>query len=179
MRTRGPFRLIAAVMAFFTLASLVSAHSVAVNLSILSQNKHIVVLASSLDGYPIQGAIIEYQLIAEDGTTYRAPLKERAESEYATPEPAAKAGTYTLLIRDSTFPRETLEVKKVVSWPLTSAVQLVLPPNTPEGPNPAVVFGLIGLPVVLAFLVLLWAIARRKNNPEPEAELEAPNVRGT
>ena len=172
MPHRGPIKLFLALSLLLALAPAALAHGVAVNLSILVQNRNLVVLASSIDGYPIQGATMEYMLIAEDGTTYRSPLRERAESEYAAPQPAAKPGEYTLLIRDSTFPRETLEIKKTVTWPLASSVQMVLPPNTPAGPNIGVLFALIGLPVVLAFAVLLWAISRRK--PTPEAELEGP-----
>lgn len=163
-------RFLAPILALL-LSSSTFAHGVAVNLSVLLQNKNIVVLASSIDGYPIQGATMEYLLVAEDGTTYRSPLKERAESEYAAPQPSAKPGQYQLLIRDSTFPRETLEVKKVVAWPLVESVQMLLPPNTPPGPNIGVLFALIGLPVVLAFGVLLWAIARRNRE-----QRDAPNA---
>ena len=113
------------------LTSSALSHAVEVNLKASLTPKTFTLRASSLDGYPINQAKIEAMLIKADGTTIRMPLKEfGSRGDYGSPAPNAKPGSYTLLVRDTTFPTESLEVQKPVVWPLEDSVSFVLPASS-------------------------------------------------
>jgi hypothetical protein len=149
-------------------------HAVEVNLkatlSTDSTGETFTLRASSLDGYPINQAKIEAMLIKDDGTTIRMPLKEfGSQGDYGSPAPNAKPGPYTLLVRDTTFPSESLEVQKPVTWPLEESVSFVLPASSKGSIGWPLLIVLAGAPVVLALTFLAFIMIRRPKNPEVNA----------
>jgi hypothetical protein len=145
-------------------------HATEVNLQATLTTKTFTLRASSPDGYPINQAKIEAMLIKEDGSTIRMPLKEfGSQGDYASPAPNAKPGPYTLLVRDTTFPSESLEVQKPVVWPLEASVSFVLPPSTKGSIGWPLLIVLAGAPVVLALAFLVFIMVRKPKNPEVNA----------
>lgn len=164
-----PVRLLRALLATLGLAALPTAlaHLTEVNLTVLEQSGRLVLLAGSVEGYPINGAKVEYILTDAAGRVLRAPMRETGNGEYTAPLPAAKSGAYTLVVRDTTFPQEALEATAKVTWPLKASVALVLPPSTAGGPSLFTLFVMLALPIMAALAVLAWAILKR---PKPEAQ---------
>ena len=145
-------------------------HASEVNLQATLRAKTFTLRASSPDGYPINQAKIEAMLVKDDGTTIRMPLKEfGSRGDYGSPAPNAKPGPYTLLVRDTTFPSESLEVQKPVVWPLEAPVSFVLPPSSQGSVGWPVLFALAGAPVVLALAFLAFIMVRKPKNPEVSA----------
>jgi hypothetical protein len=146
-------------------------HAVEVNLKASlrtdSGGKTFTLRASSPDGYPINQAKIEVMLVKADGTTIRMPMTEfGTQGDYGSPAPNAKPGPYTLLVRDTTFPSEALEVQKPVVWPLEESVSFVLPPSSKGSIGWPLLVVLAGAPVVLALAFLAFIMIRRPKNPE-------------
>jgi hypothetical protein len=142
-------------------------HASEVNLQATLTAKIFTLRASSPDGYPINQAKIEAMLVNDDGTTIRMPLKEfGTQGDYGSPAPAAKPGPYTLLVRDTTFPSESLEVQKPVVWPLEGSVSFVLPASSTGSVGWPMLFVLAGAPVVLALAFLAFIMIRKPKNPE-------------
>jgi hypothetical protein len=149
------------------LTSSVLGHAVEVSLTASLNAKTFTLRAASPDGYPINQAKIEAMLVKDDGTTIRMPLKEfGTQGDYASPVPTAKPGPYTLLVRDTTFPSEALEVQKPVVWPLEESVSFVLPPSTKGSIGWPLLVVLAGAPVVLALAFLAFIMVRRPKTPE-------------
>jgi hypothetical protein len=149
------------------LTSSVMAHATEVKLQATLSTKTFTLRASSLDGYPINQAKIEAMLLKADGTTIRMPLQEwGSQGDYGGPAPNAKPGPYTLLVRDTTFPSESLEVQKAVVWPLKAPVSFVLPPSSKGSVGWPVLFALAGAPVVLALAFLAFIMIRKPKHPE-------------
>jgi hypothetical protein len=145
-------------------------HAVEVNLKATLNAKTFTLRASSPDGYPINQAKIEAMLVKADGTTIRMPMKEfGSQGDYGSPAPSAKPGPYTLLVRDTTFPAEALEVQKPVVWPLEESVSFVLPPSSKGSIGWPLLVVLAGAPVVLALAFLAFVMIRRPKNPEVNA----------
>jgi hypothetical protein len=145
-------------------------HAVEVNLKASLNAKTFTLRASSPDGYPINQAKIEAMLVKDDGTTIRMPLKEfGTQGDYGSPAPSVKPGSYTLLVRDTTFPSEALEVQKPVVWPLEDSVSFVLPPSSKGSIGWPLLVVLAGAPVVLALAFLAFIMIRRPKNPEVNA----------
>jgi hypothetical protein len=149
-------------------------HAVEVNLKASlrtdSTGKTFMLRASSPDGYPINQAKIEAMLIQADGTTIRMPLKEfGSQGDYGSPAPNAKPGPYTLLVRDTTFASEALEVQKPVVWPLEGSVSFVLPPSSKGNIGWPMLLVLAGAPVVLALAFLAFVMIRKPKKPEVNA----------
>jgi hypothetical protein len=145
-------------------------HAVEVNLKASLNAKTFTLRASSPDGYPINQAKIEAMLVKDDGTTIRMPLKEfGTQGDYGSPAPSVKPGSYTLLVRDTTFPSEALEVQKPVVWPLEESVSFVLPPSSQGSIGWPLLVVLAGAPVVLALAFLALVMIRRPKNPEVNA----------
>jgi hypothetical protein len=158
----------------FLLISSAFGHAIEVNLKAFlrtdSGGKTFTLRASSLDGYPINQAKIEAMLIKDDGTTIRMPLQEYgSQGDYTSPAPSAKPGPYTLLVRDTTFASEALEVQKSVTWPLEDSVSFVLPPSSKGSIGWPLLVVLAGAPVVLALAFLAFIMIRRPKNPEVNA----------
>jgi hypothetical protein len=155
---------------FALLTSSVLGHVVEVNLKATLTGKTFTLRASSPDGYPINQAKIEAMLVKADGTTIRMPMKEfGSQGDYGSPVPNAKPGPYTLLVRDTTFPSEALEVQKPVTWPLEGSVSFVLPPSSKGSIGWPLLVVLAGAPVVLALAFLAFVMIRRPKNPEVNA----------
>jgi hypothetical protein len=166
------FRPILPVLALMTSSAL--GHSVEVNLKATlrtdSSAKTFTIRASSPDGYPINQAKIEAMLIKDDGTTIRIPLKEfGSQGDYASLAPNAKPGPYMLLVRDTTFPSEALEVQKPVVWPLEDSVSFVLPASSQGSIGWPLLVVLAGAPVVLALAFLAFIMIRKPKHPEVNA----------
>ena len=162
------FRPTLTLLALLTSSAL--GHAVEVNLKATLTAKTFALRASSPDGYPINQAKIEAMLVKEDGTTIRMPMKEfGSQGDYGSPAPSAKPGPYTLLVRDTTFPSEALEVQKPVVWPLEGSVAFVLPPSSKGSIGWPVFLVLAGAPVVLALAFLAFVMIRRPKNPEVNA----------
>lgn len=161
-------RLIRPVLILFALlTSSALGHAVEVNLKATLNAKAFTLRASSPDGYPINQAKIEAMLIKDDGTTIRIPMKEfGSQGDYGSPIPTAKPGPYTLLVRDTTFPSEALEVQKSVVWPLEASVSFVLPPSSSGSIGWPLLLLLAGAPVVLALAFLAFIMIRKPKNPE-------------
>ena len=166
--TDSIFRPTIIVLALLTSSAF--GHAIEVNLQATLTAKTFTLRASSPDGYPINQAKIEAMLVKADGTTYRMPLKEfGSQGDYGSPAPAAKPGPYTLLVRDTTFPAEALEVQKAVIWPLEQPVSFVLPPSSTGSIGWPMLLVLAGAPVMLAFAFLAFIMIRRPKNPEVSA----------
>lgn len=164
-----PIRAILTVIAFAvmsTVMSTASAHLTTVNLDVLQQSGRLALLAGSVEGYPINGARMAYVLMNQQGASFQGPLTETADGEYTAPWPKAPAGEWTLIVRDTTFPREALEARATVTWPLKSSVRLILPPSTAGAPTTPLLLALLAFPVVAALLVLAWVLIRR---PKPDS----------
>jgi hypothetical protein len=164
-------RLIRPLLILFALlTSIAFGHAVEVNLEATLSAKTFTLRASSLDGYPINQAKIEAMLVKADGTTIRMPMKEfGSQGDYGSPAPNAKPGLYTLLVRDTTFASEALEVQKPVVWPLEGSVSFVLPPSSKGSIGWPLLVVLAGAPVVLALAFLAFVMIRRPKNPEVNA----------
>ena len=158
------------LLSFALVTSSALGHSVEVNLKASLSAKTFTLRASSPDGYPINQAKIEAMLIKEDGTTIRMPMKEfGSQGDYGSPTPVAKPGPYTLLVRDTTFPAEALEVQKPVIWPLEGSVSFVLPPSSNGSIGWPLLLVLAGAPVALALAFLAFIMIRKPKNPEVNA----------
>ena len=152
------------------LSSSALGHASEVNLQATLGAKTFTLRASSPDGYPINQAKIEAMLVKDDGTTIRMPMKEfGTQGDYGSPAPNAEPGPYTLLVRDTTFPSESLGVQKPVVWPLEGSVSFVLPPSSKGSVGWPVLFALAGAPVVLALAFLAFIMIRKPKNPEVSA----------
>ena len=170
--TMRSIRAILTVIAFAAMST-ASAHLTTVNLDVLQQSGKLALLAGSVEGYPINGARMAYILTTEQGATFRGPLTETADGEYTAPLPKAPAGQWTLIVRDTTFPRESLEAKATVKWPLKSSVRLILPPSTAGAPTTPLLLALLAFPIVVALLVLAWVLIRR---PKPDSTEPSPTA---
>jgi hypothetical protein len=137
-------------------------HATEVNLRASVNATTFTLRASSPDGYPINGAKIEAMLLRDDGTTLRMPMREfGTQGDYTSPAPATPSGPYILLVRDTTFPSESLEVQKPVRWPLAQPVSFVLPPSSQGSIGWPLLFVLAGTPVVLALAFLALIVLRK------------------
>jgi hypothetical protein len=152
-------------LALLLLSSSALGHATEVNLRASVNAKTFVLRASSPDGYPINGAKIEAMLLRDDGTTLRMPMREfGTQGEYGSPAPVTQPGPYTLLVRDTTFPSESLEVQQSVTWPLVRPVSFVLPPSSKGSIGWPLLFVLAGTPVVLALAFLAFIAVRQPKN---------------
>ena len=161
-------RSIRALLTVLALAAMstASAHLTSVNLDVLEQSGKLALLAGSVEGYPINGARMAYVLMNQKGDAFQGPLMETADGEYTAPLPKAPAGEWTLIVRDSTFPRESLEAKATVNWPLKASVRLILPPSSAGAPTTPLLLALLAFPILVALAVLAWVLIRR---PKPDS----------
>jgi hypothetical protein len=153
-----------------------AAHAVAVDMDALIEGQQLVVLMNGPGGQPINGAKLEFVLFNQAGQTYRAPLSQVADGEYRSATPKAGAGSYTLVLRDTTFPGEALEAQQAVQYPLAKPVRLLLPPSKAGAPSVPILIVLTLAPIGLSLLVLLFILfSRPKIKPlEAPATLETP-----
>ncbi len=144
----------------------VSAHSVAVDMDVFLKDGRLIVLMGGPGGQPINDAKLEYVLFSEGGQTYRAQLPQVADGEYGASAPKAPAGAYTLVLRDTTFPSESLEAQSVIAYPPSKPLRLTLPPSKAGAPDATLLIALTVAPVVLSLLVLVFILVSR---PKPKA----------
>jgi hypothetical protein len=146
---------------FLFLLGSVSAHSSAVNIEVIVEGSTLTALLSDPSGFAIKKAKLEYILFNESGATFRGVLNEKSDGEYNIQKPKAQAGAYTLVIRDTTFPKESLEAKTTVKLPLTMPVSLTLPASTASSPGTGLLILVTVTPVALSVLVLVFVLFRR------------------
>jgi hypothetical protein len=131
-----------------------SAHAVAVNLDAFVENRELVVLANGPQGEPINGAVMQYELLSTSGQVSSERLRAVADGEYRAFMPMVQSGEYTLRIADTTFPQEALQVAANVQMPLVNPVRMLLPPSSAGQPNSTLLIVLAAIPVVIALLAV-------------------------
>jgi hypothetical protein len=149
------------------LFSTAHAHAVAVNLDAFVEQSELVVLMNGVNGEPINGATIHYDLLAATGQVSSAQLKYVADGEYRASLPTIPNGEYTLKLRDTTFPQEALEVASTIQMPLQNPVRLLLPPSKAGQPDVTVLVVLAVLPILVA-LIALGLVLFMRPKPKPE-----------
>ncbi len=148
------------VFAFLTISN-AFAHSSIVNIEVVVRGENFVVLLGDPSSFPIKNAKLNYLVYNEAGTTYRDSLLETSDGEYSARMQKIMPGAYTLVIQDTTFPRESLEAKANVQFPLTKTVSLVLPASTADSPGTGLLILVTVAPVALSVLVLVFVLFRR------------------
>jgi hypothetical protein len=148
------------VFAFLTISNAL-AHSSIVNIDAMVRNEKFMVLLSDPSGFPVKNAKLNYLVYNQAGTTYRDQLLETSDGEYSARMQKILPGAYTLVIQDSTFPRESLEAKANVQFPWQKTVSLVLPASTAGSPGTGLLILVTVAPVALSVLVLVFVLFRR------------------
>jgi hypothetical protein len=149
------------LLLMFVMFSGAFAHSSIVNIDVMVRNKNLKALLADPSGFPVKNAKLEYVLYNQAGTTYRDTLPESGDGEYSAPLQNVTPGAYTLVIQDSTFPRESLQAKAEVQFPLSKTVSLILPASTAGSPGTELLILLTVTPVALSVLVLVFVLFRR------------------
>ena len=145
------------------------AHSVAVDMDVFLKDGRLIVLMGGPGGQPINNAKLEYVLFSESGQTYRAELPQVADGEYGASAPQAAAGAYTLVLRDTTFPSESLEAQMVIAYPPSGPLRLALPPSKAGAPDGTLLIALTVAPVALSLFVLVFILVGRRQPKVLEA----------
>jgi hypothetical protein len=145
----------------FLMISNALAHSSIVNIDVMVRGNKFVALLGDPSGFPIKNAKLNYLVYNEAGTTYRDTLLETSDGEYTARLQKIPAGKYKLVIQDTTFPRESLEAKADVKFPILKTVTLVLPASTADSPGTGLLILVAVTPVALSILVLVFVLFRR------------------
>jgi hypothetical protein len=145
----------------FLIISNAFAHSSIVNIDLVVRGGQFVALLSDPSGFPVKNAKLNYLVYNEAGTTFRDTLLETQEGEYAAKLQKIPPGQYKLVIQDTTFPRESLEAKADVEFPMSKTVTLVLPASTAGSPGTGLLILVTVAPVALSVLVLVFVLFRR------------------
>jgi hypothetical protein len=145
----------------FLIVSNALAHSSIVNIDAMVRGDKFLVLLTDPSGFPIKKAKLNYLVYNEAGTTYRDTLLETQEGEYTARLQKIPPGKYKLGIQDTTFPRESLEAKADVEFPILKTVTLVLPASTAGSPGTGLLILVTVAPVALSVLVLVFVLFRR------------------
>jgi hypothetical protein len=148
------------IFVFLTISN-AFAHSSIVNIDLAVRGDKFVVLLGDPSGFPVKNAKLKYLVYNEAGTTYRDVLLETSDGEYSAKLQKIPAGKYKLVIQDTTFPRESLEAKADVLFPIQKTVTLVLPASTAESPGTGLLILVAVTPVALSILVLAFVLFRR------------------
>jgi hypothetical protein len=141
--------------------SSVLAHSSTVNIDIIQQNNSLIALLTNPDGFAIKNAKLEFILLSKSKEIYRTKMPETGEGAYVIPVPDVKPGAYTLVMRDTTFPKEALEVKGILNLPISIVVSLLLPASKSSDSSPSLLIFLIAAPIVVSVLILVLVLLRR------------------
>jgi hypothetical protein len=157
------------ILVFLTL-SVALAHSSIVNIDAMVRRGQFVVLLLDPSGFPVKNAKLNYLVYNEAGTTFRDTLPETSDGEYTARLQKIPPGKYKLVIQDTTFPRESLEAKADVQFPMQKTVSLILPASTAGSPGTGLLILVTVAPVALSVLVLVFVLFRR---PKIQT-LEAP-----
>jgi hypothetical protein len=145
----------------FLMISNAFAHSSIVNIDAMVRGDKFVALLGDPSGFPIKNAKLNYLVYNEAGTSYRDTLLETSDGEYSARLQKIPAGKYKLVIQDTTFPRELLEAKADIEFPMLKTVTLVLPANTAGSPGTGLLILVTVAPVALSVLVLVFVLFRR------------------
>ncbi len=145
----------------FLMISNAFAHSSIVNIDLVVRGDKFVALLGDPSGFPIKNAKLNYLVYNEAGTSYRDTLLETGDGEYSARLQKIPAGKYKLVIQDTTFPRESLEAKADVEFPIQKTMSLILPANTAGSPGTGLLILVAVTPVVLSVLVLVFVLFRR------------------
>lgn len=154
----------------FLMSSSAFAHSSIVNIDLMVRGGQVVALLGDPSGFPVKNAKLNYLVYNEAGTTFRDTLLETKEGEYSARLQKIPPGQYKLVVQDTTFPRESLEAKADVQFPILKTVTLVLPASTAGSPGTGLLILVTVAPVALSVLVLVFVLFRR---PKIQT-LEAP-----
>jgi hypothetical protein len=145
----------------FLMISNAFAHSSIVNIDAMVRGNKFVVLLLDPSGFPVKSAKLNYLVYNEAGISYRDTLLETGNGEYSARLQKIVPGKYKLVIQDTTFPRESLEAKADVEFPIQKTVTLVLPASTAGGPGTSLLILVAVTPVALSVLVLVFVLFRR------------------
>jgi hypothetical protein len=145
----------------FLIFSNAFAHSSIVNIDLVVRGDQFVALLGDPSGFPVKNAKLNYLVYNEAGTTYRDNLLETSDGEYSARLQKIPPGKYKLVIQDTTFPRESLEAKADVEFPMQKTVTLVLPASTAGSPGTGLLILVTVAPVALSVLVLVFVLFRR------------------
>lgn len=148
------------IIVFLTLSS-VFAHSSIVNIDATVRGDKFVAVLGDPSGFPVKNAKLNYLVYNEAGTTFRDTLLETQEGEYTARLQKILPGKYKLVIQDTTFPRESLEAKADIEFPMLKTVTLVLPASTAGSPGTGLLILVTVTPVALSVLVLVFVLFRR------------------
>jgi hypothetical protein len=148
------------VFVFLTLSS-AFAHSSIVNIDLVVRGDKFVALLGDPSGFPVKNAKLNYLVYNEAGTTFRDTLLETSDGEYTARLQKIPPGQYKLVIQDTTFPRESLEAKADIEFPILKTVTLVLPASTAGSPGTGLLILVTVTPVALSVLVLVFVLFRR------------------
>jgi hypothetical protein len=157
------------IIVFLTFSNAL-AHSSIVNIDAMVRGGQFVALLGDPSGFPVKNAKLNYLVYNEAGTTFRDTLLETSDGEYSARLQKIPPGQYKLVIQDTTFPRESLETKADVQFPMKKTVSLVLPASTAGSPGTGLLILVTVAPVALSVLVLVFVLFRR---PKIQT-LEAP-----
>jgi hypothetical protein len=145
----------------FLMISNAFAHSSIVNIDAMVRGGNFVALLGDPSGFPVKNAKLNYLVYNEAGTTFRDTLLETSDGEYTARLQKIPPGPYKLVIQDMTFPRESLEAKADVEFPMLKTVTLVLPASTAGSPGTGLLILVTVTPVALSVLVLVFVLFRR------------------
>jgi hypothetical protein len=144
-----------------TLCSSALAHSSTVNIDILQQNNNLIALLTDPGGFTIKNAKLEFVLLRKNKEVYRTKMPETGDGAYVIPVPNVKPGAYTLLMRDTTFPKEALEVKAILNLPISIVVSLLLPASKSSDSSQGLLILLISAPIIVSVLIMGLVVLRR------------------
>ena len=117
-----------------------------------------VIQVSLPDGRPLTGVKLEYRV----NHSPTVALTEAEAGRYVAPAPVASPHGIALEIVDVTFPEETTAVRTETRWPPDGALDLTMPPGTPNYLRPSVLLPILIAPMASVLLVLAWLLLRRE-----------------
>jgi hypothetical protein len=154
------------------LGSNAHAHSIPVLLKVQAKGSNLEMQMFSQEGLPIIEAQVAYTLTDAKGRVIRQAFTGQGLGLYTAPQPKVTTGTYTFLVRDTTFKEEAVEVKAKVNWPLTAPLSMVLPASKAGSPNALAVILFLGAPVLLSGAVLAIVVLTQKKRGPGEVSPE-------
>lgn len=154
------------------LGSSTLAHSIPVLLKIRAMGTNLEMQMFTQEGLPVIEAQVTYTMTNSKGRVIQQAFTGQGLGLYTAPKPKVSAGTYTLLVRDTTFKEEALEVKSKVVWPLTAPLSMMLPASKAGNPNPLAVILFLGAPVFLSAAVLVVVVFLQKKRAWETACIE-------
>ena len=118
-------------------------------------------------------AQVAYTMTGVKGRVIRQAFTGQGLGLYTAPRPKVAAGKYTLLVRDTTFKEEALEVNAKVVWPLTAPLSMTLPASKAGNSSPLAVILFLGAPVLLSGAVLAFVVLTQKRRESKSVSSES------